>query len=79
MEERREGERKNERKKCGGGEGKKGGAEKNFDVHWWYDNLATLELYCVCCTFQGSVAVGGAIVRWLRDNMGIIQSLSEIG
>jgi len=48
-------------------------------VHWWYDNLATLELYCVCCTFQGSVAVGGAIVRWLRDNMGIIQSLSEIG
>lgn len=28
---------------------------------------------------QGSVAIAGAVVRWLRDNMGIVQSSSEIG
>jgi len=28
---------------------------------------------------QGSVAGGGAAVAWLRDNIGIIQSLTDIG
>ena len=28
---------------------------------------------------QGSVAIAGAAVRWLRDNLGIIKSSSEIG
>lgn len=28
---------------------------------------------------QGSVAIAGAVVRWLRDNMGIIKSSAEIG
>ncbi|KAF3695175.1 Glycerol kinase [Channa argus] len=27
---------------------------------------------------QGSVAIAGAVVRWLKDNMGIVQSSSEI-
>uniref|UniRef100_A0A8C6UFT9 glycerol kinase n=1 Tax=Neogobius melanostomus TaxID=47308 RepID=A0A8C6UFT9_9GOBI len=27
---------------------------------------------------EGSVAIAGAVVRWLRDNMGIVQSSSEI-
>lgn len=28
---------------------------------------------------QGSVAIAGAVVRWLRDNLGIIKSSAEIG
>lgn len=28
---------------------------------------------------QGSVAIAGAVVRWLKDNLGIIQTLSELG
>jgi len=33
------------------------------------------------CVFvcQGSVAIAGAAVAWLRDNIGIIQSLADIG
>ena len=27
---------------------------------------------------QGSVAVAGAAVRWLRDNLGIIESSSQV-
>ncbi|KAG7215746.1 hypothetical protein INR49_021967 [Caranx melampygus] len=33
----------------------------------------------VClCSSKGSVAIAGAVVRWLKDNMGIVQSSSEI-
>lgn len=28
---------------------------------------------------QGSVAIAGAVVRWLKDNLGIVQSSAEIG
>lgn len=28
---------------------------------------------------QGSVAIAGAAVRWLRDNLSIINSSSEVG
>lgn len=28
---------------------------------------------------QGSVAIAGAVVRWLKDNLGIIQTSSELG
>lgn len=28
---------------------------------------------------QGSVAIAGAVIRWLRDNLGIIQTSEEIG
>lgn len=28
---------------------------------------------------QGSVAIAGAVVRWLKDNMGIVKTTSEIG
>lgn len=31
-----------------------------------------------CYALEGSVAIAGAVVRWLRDNMGIVQSSSEI-
>uniref|UniRef100_H3DKE5 glycerol kinase n=1 Tax=Tetraodon nigroviridis TaxID=99883 RepID=H3DKE5_TETNG len=31
-----------------------------------------------CYALEGSVAIAGAVVRWLRDNMGIIQSSAEI-
>lgn len=31
------------------------------------------------CFLQGSVAIAGAVVRWLKDNMGMVQSSSEIG
>lgn len=39
-------------------------------------------LTCTCFFFsssQGSVAIAGAVVRWLRDNLGIIKSSAEIG
>lgn len=29
--------------------------------------------------FQGSVAITGAAVKWLRDNLNVIGSASEIG
>lgn len=29
--------------------------------------------------FQGSVAITGAAVKWLRDNLNVISSASEIG
>lgn len=29
--------------------------------------------------FQGSVAIAGAVVRWLKDNLGILKTSSEIG
>ncbi|KAM9804818.1 glycerol kinase-like [Neosynchiropus ocellatus] len=31
-----------------------------------------------CYALEGSVAVAGAVVRWLKDNLGIIQSSAEI-
>lgn len=31
------------------------------------------------CFLQGSVAIAGAVVRWLRDNLGIADSSQEIG
>uniref|UniRef100_A0A672ZYG5 glycerol kinase n=1 Tax=Sphaeramia orbicularis TaxID=375764 RepID=A0A672ZYG5_9TELE len=37
------------------------------------------ELYRPACyALEGSVAIAGAVVRWLKDNMGIVQSSSEI-
>jgi len=30
------------------------------------------------CALEGSVAIGGALVQWLRDNLGLIQSSAEI-
>ncbi|OQR68701.1 putative glycerol kinase 3-like [Tropilaelaps mercedesae] len=32
----------------------------------------------VCYALEGSVAVAGSAVRWLRDNLGIIQSTDEV-
>ncbi|XP_068602874.1 glycerol kinase 3-like isoform X2 [Brachionichthys hirsutus] len=32
-----------------------------------------------CYALEGSVAIAGAVVRWLRDNMGIIRTSAEIG
>ena len=29
--------------------------------------------------FQGSVAIAGAAVKWLRDNIGIIENSADIG
>lgn len=29
--------------------------------------------------FQGAIAIAGACVRWLRDNLGIIKTSEEIG
>uniref|UniRef100_A0A7N8XW96 Probable glycerol kinase n=1 Tax=Mastacembelus armatus TaxID=205130 RepID=A0A7N8XW96_9TELE len=31
-----------------------------------------------CYALEGSVAIAGAVVRWLKDNMGIVQSSEEI-
>ncbi|KAM9710704.1 glycerol kinase 3-like isoform 2-T2 [Menidia menidia] len=31
-----------------------------------------------CYALEGSVAIAGAVVRWLKDNMGIIQTSSDI-
>uniref|UniRef100_A0A3Q4BUL5 glycerol kinase n=1 Tax=Mola mola TaxID=94237 RepID=A0A3Q4BUL5_MOLML len=31
-----------------------------------------------CYALEGSVAIAGAVVRWLRDNMGIVKSSAEI-
>uniref|UniRef100_A0A1A8UMQ5 glycerol kinase n=1 Tax=Nothobranchius furzeri TaxID=105023 RepID=A0A1A8UMQ5_NOTFU len=31
-----------------------------------------------CYALEGSVAIAGAVIRWLKDNMGIVQSSSEI-
>uniref|UniRef100_A0A3B4GFL9 Probable glycerol kinase n=1 Tax=Pundamilia nyererei TaxID=303518 RepID=A0A3B4GFL9_9CICH len=31
-----------------------------------------------CFALEGSVAIAGAVVRWLKDNMGMVQSSSEI-
>uniref|UniRef100_A0A665VG78 Probable glycerol kinase n=1 Tax=Echeneis naucrates TaxID=173247 RepID=A0A665VG78_ECHNA len=31
-----------------------------------------------CYALEGSVAIAGAVVQWLKDNMGIVQSASEI-
>ncbi|KAK3530472.1 hypothetical protein QTP86_024387 [Hemibagrus guttatus] len=32
-----------------------------------------------CYALEGSVAIAGAVVRWLKDNLGIIQSSTELG
>uniref|UniRef100_UPI003D7F9ED8 glycerol kinase 2 n=1 Tax=Equus caballus TaxID=9796 RepID=UPI003D7F9ED8 len=32
----------------------------------------------VCYALEGSVAIAGAVVRWLRDNLGIIETAEEI-
>ena len=31
------------------------------------------------CARQGSVAIAGAAVAWLRDNIGIVDSSTDIG
>ncbi|XP_017294830.2 glycerol kinase isoform X2 [Kryptolebias marmoratus] len=31
-----------------------------------------------CYALEGSVAIAGAVIRWLKDNMGIVQSSSEL-
>lgn len=33
----------------------------------------------VFARLQGSVAIAGAVVRWLQDNLGIIGSSEELG
>ncbi|TRY95296.1 hypothetical protein DNTS_006748 [Danionella cerebrum] len=32
-----------------------------------------------CYALEGSVAIAGAVVRWLKDNLGIIQTATELG
>nr|XP_033804670.1 glycerol kinase isoform X2 [Geotrypetes seraphini] len=32
----------------------------------------------VCYALEGSVAIAGAVVRWLRDNLGIVKSTDEV-
>ncbi|KAJ7404901.1 Glycerol kinase [Pitangus sulphuratus] len=32
----------------------------------------------VCYALEGSVAIAGAVVRWLRDNLGIVKSSEEV-
>ncbi|NWQ67051.1 GLPK kinase, partial [Neopipo cinnamomea] len=32
----------------------------------------------VCYALEGSVAIAGAVVRWLRDNLGIVKSSQEV-
>nr|XP_021151059.1 glycerol kinase [Columba livia] len=32
----------------------------------------------VCYALEGSVAIAGAVVRWLRDNLGIVQTSQEV-
>ncbi|KAM5340614.1 glycerol kinase 2 [Glossophaga mutica] len=32
----------------------------------------------VCYALEGSVAIAGAVIRWLRDNLGIIETAEEI-
>jgi len=31
------------------------------------------------CILQGSIAVAGGLVKWLRDNLGIIKESKDIG
>ena len=38
-----------------------------------------VSLYSLSWNCQGSVAIAGAAVVWLRDNIGIIQSLADVG
>jgi len=37
------------------------------------------DVYYIILYIQGSVAIAGAAVSWLRDNIGIIQSFNDIG
>ena len=47
----------------------------------WKDNVGmcftTYQLFFAI--LQGSVAIAGAAVRWLRDNLGLIKSAIDIG
>lgn len=60
-------------------------------MHWRYTELCLVLFIHFCfwspdviqtscfASSQGSVAIAGAVVRWLKDNMGIVKSSSEIG
>ncbi len=41
---------------------------------WKYKVLLSLNV-----TLQGSVAIAGAAVQWLKDNIGIIKKSADIG
>ena len=41
-------------------------------IGWQIDGKVTYAI-------EGSIFIGGAVVQWLRDQLGIIQSSSEIG
>lgn len=49
----------------------------NVDAFDWL--LLLLYDPCIASCTQGSVAVAGAAVQWLRDNLGILQTSADIG
>lgn len=54
---------------------------------YWVEFLLTLVVVAtvyflvilIIVYFQGSIAVAGGVVRWLRDNLQIIKDSSDIG
>lgn len=54
-------------------------------MHWRYFNLhscagvPSVGFSSLLAARQGSVAIAGAVVRWLQDNLGIIGSSEELG
>uniref|UniRef100_W5MW46 Probable glycerol kinase n=1 Tax=Lepisosteus oculatus TaxID=7918 RepID=W5MW46_LEPOC len=57
-----------------------------YDTHFsikisdlfWFQCYSLIPLAHACEQLEGSVAIAGAVVQWLRDNLGIIQSSGEI-
>lgn len=45
---------------------------------WWF-TVSQLRCSSFLAACQGSVAIAGAVVRWLQDNLGIIGSSEELG
>ena len=36
-------------------------------------------MWFIIYMFQGAIAIAGASVKWLRDNLGIIKTAAEVG
>lgn len=50
-----------------------------FSVTFRFPSRRNDSRSCTVCLFQGSVAIAGAVVRWLQDNLGLIGSSEELG
>ena len=52
---------------------------KTLFIFYLFEDLSEVQSNYIIYLIQGAIAIAGAAVQWLRDNIGIIEKSSDIG